>query len=69
MDAQVAARRPPDREPSIPGEQYFPPLQSVRKKYWALRSAFSRKVRTDVPLNAYPYLWVSADMEVTPGTR
>ena len=28
--AQVAARRPPEREPSMPGEQYFPPDQSVR---------------------------------------
>ena len=69
MAAQVAAMRPPDRDPSMPGEQYFPPLQSVRKKYWALRSALSRKVSTDVPLNAYPYLWVSADIEVTPGMR
>ena len=30
MAAQVAAMMPPDREPSMPGEQYFPPLQSVR---------------------------------------
>ena len=36
----------------MPGEQYLPPLQSVRKKYWALRSALSRKVSTDVPLKA-----------------
>ena len=36
----------------MPGEQYLPPLQSVRKKYWALRSALSRNIRTDVPLRA-----------------
>ena len=53
----------------MPGEQYLPPLQSVRKKYWALRRALSRKVSTEVPLKAYPYLWVSADMDVTPGCR
>ncbi len=52
MAAQVAAISPPEREPSMPGEQYLPPLQSVRKKYWALRRALSRKVRTDVPLKA-----------------
>ncbi len=52
MAAQVAAIRPPEREPSMPGEQYLPPLQSVRKKYWALRRALSRKVSTEVPLKA-----------------
>ena len=36
----------------MPGEQYLPPLQSVRKKYCALRSALSRNDSTDVPLNA-----------------
>ncbi len=30
MAAQVAAISPPEREPSMPGEVYFPPLQSVR---------------------------------------
>ena len=30
MAAQVAAINPPEREPSMPGEVYFPPLQSVR---------------------------------------
>ena len=53
----------------MPGEQYLPPVQSVLKKYWALRSALSRKARTEVPFSAYPYLWVSAEIEVTPGTR
>ena len=43
---------PPERDPSIPGEQYLPPLQSVRKKYWELRSALSRKVSTEVPFKA-----------------
>ena len=51
MDAQVAASRPPERDPSMPGEQYLPPLQSVRKKYWASRRALSRKVRTEVPFS------------------
>ena len=69
MPAQVAARRPPDREPSIPGEQYLPPVQSVRKKYWLLRRARSRNSTTDVPLRPYAYLWVSAEIDVTPGTR
>ena len=53
----------------MPGEQYLPPLQVVLKKYCALRTALSRKVRTEVPLSAYPYLWVSAEIEVTPGSR
>ncbi len=52
MDAQVAAMSPPERDPSIPGEQYLPPLQSVWKKYWALRRDLSRKVSTDVPFRA-----------------
>jgi hypothetical protein len=52
MAAHVAAINPPDRDPSMPGEQYLPPLQSVRKKYWALRMVLSRKVSTDVPLRA-----------------
>ena len=36
----------------MPGEQYLPPLQTVLKKYWALRSALSRKDRTEVPFRA-----------------
>ena len=52
MEAQVAARRPPERDPSMPGEQYLPPVQSVLKKYWALRSDLSRNDRTDVPFSA-----------------
>ena len=67
MAAHVAASSPPDLLPSIPGLQYFPPLQSVRAKYCAFRSALSRNSRVDVPLNAYPYLCVSAEIEVTPG--
>ena len=46
----MAARMPPEREPSMPGEQYLPPVQSVRKKYCALRYALSRKLTTDEPL-------------------
>ena len=34
------------------GEQYLPPLQLVWKKYWAFRSALSRKSTVDVPLKA-----------------
>ena len=34
----------------MPGEQYFPPDQSVWKKYCELRSALSAKHRTLVPL-------------------
>ena len=48
-DIKKQASTPPDREPSMPGEQYLPPVQSVRKKYWLLRSARSRNSRTDVP--------------------
>src|SRR6185436_16847703 len=48
-DAQVAASRPLEREPSMPGEAYLPPDQSVMKKYWPLRSALSRNMRIDVP--------------------
>jgi hypothetical protein len=37
-------------DPSMPGEQYFPPDQPVRKKYCAFRMAVSRNATTDVPL-------------------
>ena len=47
----MAASRPPEREPSMPGEKYLPPLQSVMKKYRRLRSAWSRKSSVEVPLN------------------
>src|SRR6476661_933478 len=67
--AHVAASSPPEREPSMPGDAYLPPDQSVMKKYWLLRSAMSRNASTDDPLNPYPYLWVSAEIDVTPGTR
>ena len=50
--AQVAAISPPDRDPSMPGEQYFPPLQSVRKKYCELRRALSRKSNVELPFSA-----------------
>ena len=49
--AHVAASSPPEREPSMPGDAYLPPDQSVMKKYWLLRSALSRNASTDVPLN------------------
>src|SRR4051794_15331574 len=49
--AQVAASMPPDRDPSMPGDAYLPPVQSVMKKYWLLRSALLRNASTDVPLN------------------
>src|SRR5450432_1079655 len=48
IDAQLAASIPLEREPSIPGEQYLPPLQLVWKKYWPLRSSISRNSRSDV---------------------
>src|SRR5881398_339702 len=50
MAAHVAASSPPEREPSIPGDAYLPPDQSVMKKYWLLRIALSRNANTDVPL-------------------
>jgi hypothetical protein len=34
------------------GEQYFPPVQSVRWKYWELRRDTSRKSTTEEPLKA-----------------
>ena len=34
----------------MPGDAYFPPVQSVMKKYWLLRSALSRNASTDEPL-------------------
>src|ERR1700690_2188935 len=49
-DAHVEARMPPEREPSMPGDAYLPPLQSVSKKYWLLRRALSRNASTDAPL-------------------
>ena len=50
-DAHVDARMPPEREPSMPGDAYFPPVQSVMKKYWLLRSGLSRNASTDAPFN------------------
>ena len=50
-DAQVDARMPPEREPSMPGDAYFPPVQSVNMKYWLLRNGLSRNARTDAPLS------------------
>ena len=52
MAAQVAARRPPDREPSMPGDMYLPPVQPDTKKYWPLRSALSRNSSVELPLKA-----------------
>ena len=51
IDAQVAASSPSEREPSMPGEQYLPPVQSVRKKYCELRSSLSAKASTDEPFS------------------
>lgn len=65
--AQQAALRAPGRLPAKVGEKYSPPGQSVMVKYWYRRRALPRYKITDVPLAAYPYLWVSAEMEVTPG--
>ena len=51
----------------MPGEQYLPPLQSVRKKYCALRSALSRNSSVEVPLKRVAVLvGVGRDL-VTPG--
>ena len=52
MAAHVAASSPPEREPSMPGDMYLPPVQPVRKKYWPLRSALSRNRSVELPLNA-----------------
>jgi len=43
--------RPPEREPSMPGEKYFPPDQPVSAKYWLLRIALSRKRQVEVPFS------------------
>ena len=51
-DALVEVVKELERDPSMPGEQYLPPVQSVRKKYCELRNALSRNASTDVPLNA-----------------
>src|SRR6516165_8678763 len=48
--AHVAASSPPLREPSMPGEAYFPPDQSVMKKYCPSRSDLCRNANTEVPL-------------------
>ena len=50
-DAHVEASIPPERDPSMPGDAYLPPVQSVMKKYWLLRSGLSRNASTDVPLS------------------
>ena len=59
---------PPDRLPLRLGEVYSPPGQPFTNEYWWRRSDSGRNSSTEVPLNANPYLWVSADMDVTPGT-
>src|SRR5438034_763769 len=51
------------------GEKYRPPGHSVAAKYWNDRSSVPRYNTTDVPFAAYPNLWVSADIDVTPGRR
>ena len=51
IPAHVAASRPLERDPSIPGEQYLPPVHPVWKKYWPLRSARSLKSSGDVPFS------------------
>jgi hypothetical protein len=43
---------PPDREPSMPGDMYLPPVHPGTKKYWLLRSALSRNSSVELPLNA-----------------
>ena len=47
----------------------MPPGQSVMTKYWKLRSCLDAYMMTDEPLGANPYLCVSHEIEVTPGTR
>ena len=53
----------------MPGEVYSPPGQSGAMKYWRRRSSGVRYSSTLEPLSAKPYLWVSALIDVTPGSR
>ena len=55
--------------PAIVGEKYRPPGHSVAVKYWYRRNSGERYRTTEVPLAAKPNLWVSADIDVTPGRR
>ena len=48
---------------------YRPPDQSITAVYWYCRSAGDAYRTTDEPFCARPYLCVSTDMDVTPGTR
>jgi hypothetical protein len=47
----------------------MPPGQSGHTVYMARRSSAERNMSTDEPLGAKPYLCVSHEMVVTPGTR
>jgi hypothetical protein len=49
--AHVAASRPLEHDPSIPGEQYLPPVHAVWKKYSLLRNARSLNSSSDVPFS------------------
>jgi len=46
----------------------MPPVQSGATKYCAVRIAREAYMMMEEPLGAKPYLCVSVDMEVTPGT-
>src|SRR5689334_15246060 len=55
--------------PATPGEPYRPDPQSENTKNWWPNQSASRWSTTDAPLGAYPYLWTSALISVTPSTR
>ena len=66
MVAQVAAIMAPDLLPAIVGDAYTPPGHSVAAKNCFKRnSRLEYKINED-PLGEKPYLWVSAEILVTP---
>ena len=58
----------PPRDPPIACVQYNPPDQSVTVVYPARRRAGLAYATTDAPFEQYPYLCMSHEIDVTPGT-
>lgn len=46
-----------------------PPGHVENAKNWDLLMSESLNIRTEDPFGAYPYLWMSALIDVTPSTR
>ena len=67
--AHAAAIGAAGRVPAVVAEPYSPPGQPSNRKYCSGSMSSSRWSSSDAPLKHHPYLWMSADNEVTPSTR